>query len=307
MAVVFAETAARQHGLVTRTQLVKAGLSVDSINRRLRSGALILVHRGVYGLPGIPDSFARRVMAALLAAGGMAAASHTAAATLHGIGELPPRVEISVPRSQRPRLTGVTVYRVSYLPAGHRVMQGGVIVTSLARTICDLASVLEAGDLELVLDEALARRRIRLATVRSMLTSLPGNSQGAGVLRALIDARSDGRARAESPLELRLHRFLKRAGFRGWETQQWVSGCRVDVAFPTQRLALQVDSYRHHSSRTDWARDHRRHTALVTAGWRVLPVTLEDLDREDELAAKLREALGTGSGAQRRFVSQMRG
>ncbi len=300
MAVSFAEIAARQHGVVTRAQLVRAGLSVHAVDRRLRDGALVALHWGGYAMPGIPDSFARQVMAALLAAGGMAAASHRAAATLLGIGELPRRVEISVPRCQRPRLAGVTVYRVSHLPAAHRVTRGGLVVTSLARTICDLASVLDAGDLELVLDEALARRRIRLGAVRSMLASLPGNSQGAGVLRALIAARSDGRARVESPLEQRVQRFLDRAGLQGWDTQQWVAGCRVDVAFKAAKLALQVDSYRHHSSRSDWARDHRRHTALVTAGWRVLPVTLEDLDREDELAARIRAALGTESSAWRR-------
>ena len=289
----YALIAARQQGLVARAQLLETGMSEDAVERRLREGLLTALHPGVYATAGAPDSFERRVMAAVLAAGGLAAASHCAAATLLGIGELPRSVEISVPRSQRPRIEGVRIFRPSFLPPDHLIESGGIRVTCVSRTLCDLAAVLGERDLELTLDHALSRRRVTMLAVLATLLSLPSNSKGSGAMRRLLSARGDGRARAESPLELELHRILERARIPGWDPQHEVAGCRIDAAFPEARLAVQMDSYRHHSSRSDWVRDHRRHSNLVTAGWRVLPVTNEDLLRENELVTRIRAALVT--------------
>ncbi len=300
MLQAYAALAERQRGAVTRAQLLALGLSPESIDRRLRNRDLAPLHWSVYAVAGVPDTFERQLIAAVLAAGDRAAASHRAAASLHGIGELPRRVEISLPASQRPRLRGVTVYRVACLPPEHLREERGIRVTSRARTLCDLASVLTPRDLELTLDHALARRRFRIEAIRSTLASLPENAKGAGTLRALLAARPDGEARAESPLELDLQGLLDRAGLEGWHPQIWVSGVRVDVAFPESRLALQFDSYLHHSSRSDWARDHARSSALVAAGWRVLPITLEDLRSERELVARIRQALWTATVENRR-------
>jgi very-short-patch-repair endonuclease len=300
MLQAYSPLAERQRGVVTRAQLLASGLSPESIDRRLRNGELASLHQCVYALAGVPDSFERQLIAAVLAGGDRAAASHRAAAFLHGIGELPRLVEISLPASQRPRLRGVTVYRVAHLPPEHLREERGIRVTSRARALCDLASVLTPRDLELTLDHALARRRFRLHAVRSTLASLPPNTKGAGTLRALLAARPDGEARAESPLELDLHDLLGRAGLDGWRPQVRVSGVRVDVAFPDARLALQLDSYRHHSSRSDWVLDHGRNSALVATGWRVLHVTQEDLRDEDRLVARIRQALWTATVENRR-------
>lgn len=51
----------------------------------------------------------------------------------------------------------------------------------------------------------------------------------------------------------------------------------LDYAFPFYLLALEADSYRHHSSRIDWGRDHTRNRLLTAIGWRILPVTWDDL------------------------------
>jgi very-short-patch-repair endonuclease len=283
--------ARRRQGVITRAQLREAGLSQDSIDRRIARGALVPRHAGVFAVAGSPDSFAQRAVAAVLAAGRDAAASHRAAATLLELGELTAAVEVSVPLNQRPRLQGVVVHRVSHLPPEHTVVVAGIRVTHRARTLCDLAGVLPGPRLELLLDQALARRSVTVAALRETLESLPVSARGAGKLRALLAARPSGRARAESPLEQELQELLLGSRIKGWKPQHEVVGCRIDVAFPREKLALQVDSYRHHSSRSDWARDHRRHVALVAAGWRVLPVTLEDLRRRNALVARVRAAL----------------
>jgi very-short-patch-repair endonuclease len=288
------EIVERQHGVITRAQLRGCGLTHDVIDRRLARGHLVALHMGVFCFRGSPDSFLRRVFAALLAAGSDAAASYRSAAALAGLGPEPTTVEISVPRSQRPRLRGVTVYRVSRLTIRHVFDFDGIRMTTIPRTLCDLASIVTADELELTLDEALKRRKTTRAYVVAALDALPRNARGAGTLRALLAARPEGKARMESPLEQTLHRLLAAAQLPDFHPQHVVAGCRIDAAFPQKRLAVQVDSYLHHSSRTDWAKDHRRNKALVEAGWRVLPVTKEDLDRGPELVSRIQKALTVG-------------
>ena len=66
----------------------------------------------------------------------------------------------------------------------------------------------------------------------------------------------------------------------------------MDFAYPELLVGIEADSYRHHSSRTDWARDRTRNNLLVAIGWRILPVTWEDLvDRPAELVALIGRGL----------------
>ncbi|HZU95374.1 MAG TPA: type IV toxin-antitoxin system AbiEi family antitoxin domain-containing protein [Planctomycetota bacterium] len=289
------QVAAQQRGTIARAQLRAAGLGDDVIDRRIARGELVPLHRGVYAIAGSPDSFERQLTAALLAAGQGAVASHSAAAVLHGMGEIRGRVEISVLHGRRPRLEGVHLHRVSYLPREHTVMCHGIRATNPARTLCDLAAPFGARLFESLLDQALARRRVTRRELVVMLESLPRTAQGKPWLRRLLAARPEGKARAESPLEAELHDLLHRAGIEGWVPQYQAAGCRIDVAFPREKLAVQADSYLHHSSRSDWARDKKRVTALVTEGWRVLPVTSEDLRPGHELVLRIRAALACRS------------
>ncbi|MEZ0231091.1 MAG: hypothetical protein ACAI25_20920 [Planctomycetota bacterium] len=290
----YSKLAERQAGVITFQQLQDCGFSKDGVRRRIAKRLLHPLHRRVYAVAGVPDSFERRITAAVLAAGPGAVASHRAAAALHALGEVQPRVEISVPSARRPRLDGVEVHRHTRLPDSHLIWRGRIRITTRARTICDLAAVLSAKELELVLDHALARRRVTVKDVKETLDELPENAKGAGELRGLLAARSNGRARVESPLEQQLQDIVKRARLDGADPQHQAAGCRIDVAFPREMLAVQMDSYLYHSSRTDWVRDHGRHGRLVEAGWRVLPVTKEDLEDEPRLVERISRALRPG-------------
>lgn len=300
MSKVIADLAQRQHGVVTREQARALGVTDRSVERSVEAGRLVALHRGVYAWAGTADSFERRIMAGVFAAGPRAVASHRAAAHLLRIGEVAPVVEVSVPRARRPRVPGLQVYRAAFLPGWQRLTVGPVPVTSPARTICDLAMIFDPDPVELVLDHGLARRRFTVADVRRVLRKLP-HRRGGRRLAALLDARSEGRALVESPLEQRLHRVLREAGILEWERQLWITvpggRYRADVAFPQARLIIEVDSYLHHSSRTDWAKDHVRHADLAVAGWRVLRVTREDL-REGRAAFvdRVRAALSLDLG-----------
>ncbi|HEV3497359.1 MAG TPA: DUF559 domain-containing protein, partial [Actinomycetes bacterium] len=65
----------------------------------------------------------------------------------------------------------------------------------------------------------------------------------------------------------------------------------LDFAWPELRLGVEANSYRHHARRLDWSRDHTRNNLLTAVGWRILPVTWDDMvERPDELVDLLRRA-----------------
>ena len=118
-----------------------------------------------------------------------------------------------------------------------------------------------------------------------------------GALGTLLDDRTEARPRSQSEFERRLLQLFSGAGLPMPKTQYEValpSGRRayLDFAYPDARLAIEADSYRHHSSRIDWARDRTRNNDLIALGWRVLPVTWDDLvHRPTELLALVARSL----------------
>lgn len=149
---VLGRIAAQQHSVFDRRQAVAAGLSPRMIQHRLESGRWVSVSRGVYRLAGVERTWHQRVLAACLAAGAGAVASHRSAAALWEIdGFGPGPVEISVSRSQR-RTAHFTTHRPRNMWAADTTELDYVPVTTVARTIIDLAAVVGDDDLEAALD-----------------------------------------------------------------------------------------------------------------------------------------------------------
>jgi very-short-patch-repair endonuclease len=290
------EVALKQHGVVNRRQLVRARVSLDVIERLVSNRELELLHRGVYALPG-PGNERRAIMAAVLAAGYPCFASHGAAAFIHKLGELPPRVEITVPHGRRPEVRGATLHRVSRLPTADVTVAFGIPVTTPPRTILDLAGSDDVTRFELAatLDHGIIRGLVTCDEVRAALARRACFKGRATIIR-LLDQRPDGRARVESPLEAEVQEILTSEGLR-FEPQYevFVDGRfvgRIDIAFPEAHLGLEYDSYLWHASRTSWERDHKRTSELTANGWRILPVTLEDMrEGKEAFVERLRRAL----------------
>jgi very-short-patch-repair endonuclease len=263
--VNWADLATVQDGLVATRQL---GLTEDALRWAVTDGRLVRVRRGVYRVPGAPTTTWQALRAALLAADD-AVASHRAAAGLHHFpGVLPGAAEITVFCRTSPRLPGVTAHRATLLVAEDITEVDGFPVTTPARTVVDLAAVVHPALLERMLDRcdphevAACLERIGTASRR-----------GTRPLRVMLAARVGG----ESPLEQRWLRRLKRAGLPppvvGY---QLVVGNRVlilDMAWPEHRVALEVDGWSAHSTRTQFDRDRERDLVATRAGWRVLRVT----------------------------------
>src|SRR4051794_32205039 len=142
-----AAMAAENHGVLLRDWLLSAGVTPHEIKRRLRQGAWVVLHQGVYGVAGAPVTWQQRLHAAELAAGHDAAVSHRGAIAWWGLdGAARGIVEIAVPRPQWPRLDGVLgVHRATDLYEHHVVVRDGIRVTKPARTLVDFGAVAHAG------------------------------------------------------------------------------------------------------------------------------------------------------------------
>ncbi len=146
---------ARQHGVVTRKQLLGSGVGEGAIEGRVAKGALRPVHRGVYAVAGRPLAREGRWLAAVLACEG-ATLSHWDAAELWSI--VPPRtswrVHVSVLPNDRPtQRHGIRLHRVP-LSAEDKSRRHNIPVTAPARTLFDLAPQMPRRRLDRALDEA---------------------------------------------------------------------------------------------------------------------------------------------------------
>jgi very-short-patch-repair endonuclease len=291
---IITEIAAEQHAAVSRRQLLDAGLSRRALEHRLATGRLLRVHAGVYRLAGHPPSALQSLTAACLAAGPGVAVSHRGAAFLHGIGGIGPRPEVSVSGPRSPRPPGVLVHRVGQLVRPDVGTVDGLRCTRPARTVIDLAAVVGRAALAVALDDALSRRLLTCSYLRQRIEVLGRQGRaGTATLVDLLDDRADGRPQSTSEFERRLFELLRSGGLPVPRPQFEVAlpGGRtafVDYAYPDVLLGIEADSFRHHASRTDWSRDRTRNNLLIAAGWRILPVTWDDVvTSPDELLALL--------------------
>lgn len=221
-------------------------------------------------------------MAAVLWAGEGSAISHQPAAALWGLdGYRRVGVELTSPRNLRRGAVRARIHERLLSPEdGARV--AGISVTSLERTLVDLAGVIRLPKLEETLDALLRRPRFSLDVLQARIALEPHNRPGLGRLRRLVAARTHRAGMSESVLETRLLSLLRRAGLPLPVQQHPVFAgaqlvARVDFAYPNQRVIIEADGYRYHSSRRAWQHDAHRHTELSLLGWRVLRFTWEDL------------------------------
>jgi very-short-patch-repair endonuclease len=283
-----------QHGVVARRQLLALGVSADTIVHRRRAGRLVALHRGVYALGHRALRPEGRWMAAALAVGPTAVLSHRSAAALWGLRDgAPARVEVAVPSSAGRRARdGILVRRIPDLTPWQVTRTAGVPVTSVARTLLDLAAVVDAAILRRAVERAEHLELFDLVQVRRLLDAHP-RRPGARALRSLLeDYREHGMTFTRSDLEAR---FLElcRAHRLPRPFVNHVSGTsEVDFRWPEQRLIVEVDTWTYHGTRAAFARDRARDRAQLRAGLRVARVTGEEIERDGaalmaELAALL--------------------
>jgi predicted transcriptional regulator of viral defense system len=294
---LIAKIASDQDGFVTRDQALAVGLTDEAIAHRVRMGRWIRVHAGVYRIAGVPTSVRAGLVGACLAAGPGAAASHRGASAIWQLEGPDPAVEITVPRSGLKRLRDVRVHR-RYLPPADLAVVDGLACTAAARTIIDLAAVTSRWTTETALEDALTRRLLTCAYLRRRLDAVGSQGRaGAGVIRELLADRPDRWVKAESRFERKLLRVLADHRLPRPALQYVVrlangKKARLDAAYPGRLVGIEADSYRYRNRRRDWARNHVRNRFLIPLGWRIIPVTWDDLiDRPGETAALIAATL----------------
>ena len=278
----------RAHGAVSRPELLDAGITPRQIETRLASGALLHEYRGVYRVGHRAPNVEARYIAAVKACGEEALLSGRAAAFLFGLlrGAAAPPPEVTAPTERR--VAGVQTRRVRHMDPGEATGWRRIPVTTVARTLVDIATLMTVDDLARACHEAGVRHRTTPADVEAVLTRRP-NAPGAGRLRQVL--RGDARVTL-SKLEARFLRRLREAGLALPETNRLAGERRVDCRWPDLRLTVELDSYRYHQSRHAWEEDRRREREAHARGDQLRRYTYGDVvERPEAMMEELRALL----------------
>lgn len=267
------ELATEQFGRVHIRQAQSAGIAPSTVREAARRLAWRRPLPGVIVLPGAPRVHEGRLAEAVLAVGEPVLVAGWSAAWLWGLVKAPPSiVEVVVPHTRRRReFERVLVHRSRTLDDADAAEVRGLPVTTVVRTLCDLSAVTDVETLRgLVID---ARQR-RLATVEEIVAraaELDG-LKGLGSLRQVLWELD--RSRADSVLEHRLRIRLRDRGLgpapHPWPVDVGDRTLHIDIAWPEQRVGIEVDGFGSHSERESLHIDIQRHNALELAGWRII-------------------------------------
>jgi predicted transcriptional regulator of viral defense system/very-short-patch-repair endonuclease len=287
------ELAERQHGVVARRQLLNLGFETGAIRRRLRGGRLHRLYDGVYAVGHRVLSREGRWMAAVLFCGDGAVLSHRSAAAHWGIrGGGVARIHVTSPSKSRSR--GAIRRHYSLLPADEMTEHEGIPVTTVPRTIFDLAAE-EPQGVEAMLREAEYRQLYDRLSLPQLLERYP-RRRGAPSVRTALALIHETPGRIESTFEERFAAFLDRHRLRRphFNACLEVAGhrCRVDCLWPDVREIVELDGWDGHSTRSAFREDRARDRRLRAAGYSITRLAWSQLDTEpDQIAADLRALL----------------
>jgi very-short-patch-repair endonuclease len=293
-----AEIATRQHGVVTRAQLLGLGFTKAKIGRWLQSGRLVAVHTGVYAVGHAALDQRGRWLAATAAAGPRAALSHGSAAVLWELrGWNPPRIHVTVPGTgghQAPR--GVVLHR--YRSLDHEadvVLRGAIPVTTVERTLLDLTLVLAPRKVRRAFGQADALRILDFAEIDRLVAAHP-RRRGTRLLAAIAAAHRPDQPLSRSDFEDRLVELCERHGLPRPQVNQKIAGLEVDLSWPELGVVVEADTHAFHGTWAAGQRDRRRDARLAAAGYTTHRFTDDQVDDEpEEVVAAIRRSLSDRS------------
>ena len=290
-----AELAVRQHGVVSVGQLRRIGLDADAVARRVTAGHLYRLHEGVYAVGRPALSWRGTYLAAVLACGAGAVLSHWSAGRVLGLTERT-RITVTIPRA-RAGPAGIEVHRSRILTPRDFTELDGIPVTSVARTLLDLAAVASRRELARLVDRAERLRMFDLSAVDEALSRARGR-RGAQALRAAV---ADWRPRdTRSELEDGFADLVDASRLDPPLFNVLVEGERdrheVDALWPVQRVVVELDGFAYHRTRRDRERDAEKDADLELAGYRVVRLTGGDVTKRRDRTTRRLERLILGLG-----------
>ncbi|MEX2394282.1 MAG: type IV toxin-antitoxin system AbiEi family antitoxin domain-containing protein [Actinomycetota bacterium] len=294
--VVAAGIQQKQFGLITLGQAIGCGLTKDAVWRLVKSERWIRVHPGVFRDRSVKQTTHQSILAAAFGGGELAHVSHRAAAFVLGLlgGSATP--EITVPLGRGRQLEGVTVHR-STLTKADSTSFGVIPVTSVPRTLVDLAGLVDGGDLRETVDRAVRVRRVNPTRIKALVGEQRfDRARNIRFLREIVDDRvlhgvPDSRLESDA-IELFRDYALPEA------VRQWpcvVNGILIhfDLAFPEVPLGIELEGKVPHTDPDTWERDHDRHNAVQLAQVPTLKFTWKQVhERRSYVAFTVADGLG---------------
>lgn len=281
-----ARLAATQLGLVTSAQLATHHISREVLARRLASKIWRKVCRKVYLLSASEVTYEQRELAALFAAGDGAVLSHHSAARHLGLDtQHCSIIHITIPATRSVnRLLGTRIVRSTDLTAWDTVQQARVRVTSVVRTVLDIASDLDDDSLRVTLHSALRKDPYNFGRLMRELDEMPRPKPGHGRLRALLEELLEESDIPDSAFESLCMELGLATGRKPVWHHDVADGSKhiaeLDFAWPEVRLGVELDSWLYHGSAEAFAQDRARDLDLVLAGWQVVRLTYADVRRD---------------------------
>lgn len=276
----FMNLALAQGGVVTRRQLLELGVNKGQIDYRVNRGEWTVVKRGVYQVAAPRDR--RDLLRRVVAAWERSVVSHETAAELHDIPFVERgRIVVSHHSRTTHHFPGIEVRRTHDLDAWHVTKVDEMPVTTIARTVVDLAATRGVRLVGAIVDRLVTDDRVDLVEVAAVHGAVARRGKpGTQTLRVVLDARLEGRSRGESELEQRGRRLLGSAGVplpRSEFPIPWNPARRFDDAYPDLRIAIEWDSRRYHGQLAAFEADRARDRDAALHGWRVVRFTWDDV------------------------------
>src|SRR3954468_15660660 len=297
---VIAELAERHHGVVALRDLLGIGITRKAVESRLRRGRLHRIHRGVYAVGHRilgPDGWR---MAAVLAAGDDAALSHESAAEFWRLRwTARERHVVTVPRHVR--IPGIDTH-IGRLPEDEIAVVRGIRVTSVPRTILDLAAAAREQEVARMINEAEVKRLWDELSLWDLLARYPRRAGTKTVRRVLAD-RPTGVPK--NVFEDAFLAFVGRYGLPRPEVNVWLTVgehmYEVDWLWRRERVAVELDGRGAHGTAQAFEHDRLKQRRLTVAGWQPIRVTWRQLHREGpELARDLDALIRSGRSTRSR-------
>jgi len=294
-----AELALDQHGVFGLDQLRELGLEPATVRYRCAAGRLHRIHKTVYSL--VPKALLKReglYMAAVLACGPGAVLSHRSAARLHGIRDWGyTRIEVTVAGRSPRAHPGVAVHRSTTLTEADVTTVDNTPVTTIHRTLLDLAEVVDQRQLERAFDQAEIVEGLDLHAINDQLARNP-TRKGAKKVRRVLNEHYIGTTPTENDFEEAFLALTQSLGLPDPTPQLYIDPgdggpmIRADFAWPELRIVVETDGRRTHGTRQAFESDRRRDQRLIAAGWRVIRTTWRQIkNRPHELKPVLLKLL----------------
>jgi hypothetical protein len=273
--VGLAELAERQFGVVSLGQLRALGLGERGVRHRVRAGRLRRLHRGVYAVGHGALGREGRRLAAVLACGEGAVLSHRSAAAHWGLlASQAALIDVTAPAT-RAGVPGIRLHRSRFLDAQDTTNHQGIPITSVPRTLLDLAATIRSDRLERALAQAQRLELYDHKAIESVIARSNGH-RGTGALAKAI-SREDPKW-TRNDYEAWFLALVREAGLPEPMVNESLAApdhprLDPDFCWPTHRLIVETDGWQTHRTRAAFEQDRRRDAALQADGWRVVRFT----------------------------------